>query len=317
MTKPIDRRAFFKWSATSALGAGLTLATGRVFAAEGAKKAVLRKALCFSMVAGKMSLEDKFKLVKDCGFEGVEPGTINDPQRVEEMMAAAQKAGVRIHSIMNSAHWGSPLSSPDPAVVEKGLAGMRTSLQNAKAFGADAVLLVPAVVKPPVTHEEAWKRSQENIKTLIPMAQELNVKIAIENVWNNFLLTPAEFVKYVDEFQSPFVCVYFDVGNYVKYGPPPDWIRAFGPRLKKIHLKDFKTAVQKKKVTQPDGTVVEKEEVGGSFVPLLEGSIDWKEVKRALDEIGYNGFMTAELKGGDEAYLKDVSARMDKIIAGE
>jgi hexulose-6-phosphate isomerase len=112
------------------------------------------------------------------------------------------------------------------------------------------------------------------------------------------------------------VCAYFDVGNYVKYGPPQDWIRALGSRIKKVHLKDFKTSVQKKKVTQPDGTVVEKEEVGGSFVPLLEGSIDWKEVKRALDEIGYNGFMTAELKGGDEAYLKDVSARMDKIIAG-
>ncbi len=292
----VTRRDFLRLSSAAALGMGLGLAP-RTGLGQ-AKKAVLKKALCFGMVAGKLSLEEKFKLVKDCGFDGVEPGTVGDEKVVEEMKAAAEKAGVRIHSIMNSAHWGSPLASADPAVVEKGLAGMRTSLRNAKAFGADAVLLVPAgKLKPPMTREEAEQRSQEHIRTLLPLAEELGILIAIENVWDDFILNPDQLVRYVDAFKSPMVCAYFDVGNAVKFAPPQDWIRALGPRIKKVHLKDFDLNAMK-------------------FVPLLEGTVDWKEVRRALDEIGYEGFVTAELKGGDEAYLRDVSARIDKIIAG-
>jgi hexulose-6-phosphate isomerase len=263
------------------------------------KRGALKKALCFGMVSAKLPLEDKFKMVKDCGFDGVEVGTVNDEKQVEATRAAAEKAGVCIHSIMNSGGWSSPLASPDPAVVEKGLNCMKTSLRNAKAFGADGVLLVPAgSVKPPMTREEAYERSQRNIKTLLALAQELGVVIAIENVWDNFILDPKMHVRYVDDFASPFVKAYFDVGNAVKFAPPQDWIRALGPRIKKIHLKDFDP-----KQKSP-------------WVPLLEGTVNWREVRRALDEIGYEGYLTAELKGGDEAYLRDVSARIDKTIAG-
>ncbi|MFN7623193.1 MAG: sugar phosphate isomerase/epimerase family protein, partial [Acidobacteriota bacterium] len=208
------------------------------------------------------------------------------------------KTGFKVHSVMNSDHWKFPLSDPDPAVVQKSVTGMETSLRNAKLWGADTVLLVPAVVTGKVTIPVAWQRSQAVIKKLIPLAKELGVVIAIEEVWNKFLLTPYDHVKYVDEFKSPWVKAYFDVGNIVMYGYPQEWIRVLGKRIAKFHLKDFKTDNRQ-------------------FVPLREGSIDWPEVRKAIGEIGYEGYMTVELGGGDASYLKEVSRRVDLIIAGQ
>jgi hexulose-6-phosphate isomerase len=131
------------------------------------------------------------------------------------------------------------------------------------------------------------------------MAEDLKVVIAVEEVWNKFLLSPLEFARYVDEFKSPWVKAYFDVGNVVLYGYPQDWIRTLGKRIVKLHLKDFKF---EKRVAQ--------------FVPLREGEVDWKEIYKALGEIGFKGSATVELPGGDEAYLQEVSRRVDLILTG-
>jgi hexulose-6-phosphate isomerase len=184
-------------------------------------------------------------------------------------------------------------------VVEKSLAGMRTSLQNAKLWGSDAVLLVPAVVNSQTSYRDAWTRSQDQIRKLIPLAAELKVIIAIEEVWNKFLLSPLEMDKYVRDFQSPWVKVWFDTGNVLLYGYPQDWIRTLGPSIVKVHVKDFKLA----KNTY-------------SWVNLGEGDTDWSEVRRALSDIHYSGSAIAELEPGDEAYLRDVSKRMDKLVLG-
>jgi hexulose-6-phosphate isomerase len=173
---------------------------------------------------------------------------------------------------------------------------METALRSAKALGADTVLLVPAVVKENVSYSDAYKRSQECIRKLLPLAEELNIVIAVENVWNKFLLSPLEFARYVDAFDSPWLKAYFDVGNVIIYGYAQDWIRTLGKRIVKIHLKDFKRK-------------------GYLWTNLLDGDVNWKEVRLALDEIGYHGFMTTELRGGDEAYLRDLSGRIDKIVA--
>ncbi len=200
---------------------------------------------------------------------------------------------------MNAEHWRSPLSSADPAVVEKSLDGMRTSLRNAKFWGADTVLLVPAVVNPETTYAEAWERSQRQIRKLIPLAQELEVIIGIEEVWNKFLLSPLEFARYIDEFESPWIRAYFDIGNVAITGYPQDWIRTLGKRIVKLHVKDFSF---KKRVAE--------------FTPLLEGEIDWPAVHAALSDIGYRGTATVELSGGGAAYLKEVSRRFDRILDG-
>jgi hexulose-6-phosphate isomerase len=218
------------------------------------------------------------------------------------MRAAADKAGIRIHSVIYGG-WDAPLSHPDPAVAGRGLQQARSALRSASSLGADNILLVPAVVNARTRYVDAYKRSQENVRTLIPAAQELKVMILIEEVWNNFLLSPLEFARYVDEFNSPWVQAYFDVGNVVRFAWPEDWIRTLGTRIKKVHIKDFKGGPGL-------GT-------SGAWVNLREGSINWPEVRRALAEIGYADYMTCELAGGDEAYLRDLSARFDKILAGE
>jgi hexulose-6-phosphate isomerase len=257
------------------------------------------------MLPSSMGVMERFQLARDCGFEEIECPTTPDQAKAEEMLAASRKAGLPIHSVMNQEHWRSPLSSGDPAVVEKSMDGMRTSMRNAKLWGAETVLLVPAVVNPETTYAQAWERSQKQIRTLIPLAQELKVIIGIEEVWNKFLLSPLEMARYVDDFQTPWIRAYFDVGNVAISGFPQDWIRTLGKRIVKLHIKDFafkNNPTIRKRV--PD------------FVPLLEGEIDWPAVHAALADIGYKGSATVELSGGDGEYLKEVNRRFEKILSG-
>ena len=268
-------------------------------AAAAAAALPIRKAVLLSMLPKSMSYADRFKLAKDVGFAQVECPTTPDQAEAEEIKKASDAAGLPVHSVMNMAHWKYPLSSADPEVVAESRKGMETSLRNAHLWGAQTVLLVPAVVNPQTSYKDAWTRSVAEIKKMIPLAEKLKVIIAVEEVWNKFLLSPLEFAHYVDQFQSPWVRAYFDVGNVVINGYPQDWIRTLGKRIVKLHLKDFK--FQKRTA---------------EFVPLREGEIDWKEVHKALAEIGYNGTATVELPAGDEAYLREVSHRVDLILQG-
>jgi hexulose-6-phosphate isomerase len=259
----------------------------------------IKKAVEFEMLPKKASIADRLQMARDAGFEEIECPTMPDEREAEEVKKASEKTGLRIHSVMNLAHWDYPLSSADPAVVAKSVEGMHTSLRNAHFWGADTVLLVPAVVNPQTSYRDAWTRSQEQIRKLIPMAAELKVIIGIEEVWNKFLLSPLEFARYVDEFKSPWIRAYFDVGNVVFYGYPQDWIRTLGKRIVKLHIKDFKY----------EGGMTK-------WTPLREGAINWLEVHKALGEIGYKGSATVELEGGGESYLREVSRRFEMILSG-
>ena len=263
----------------------------------------IRKAVEFNMLP-KGPILDAFTIARDAGFEEIECPTTPQQDRAEEMLAASRKTGLRIHSVMNEEHWRSPLSSVDPAVVEKSLEGMRTSLHNAHLWGSDTVLLVPAVVNPETRYADAWERSQRQIRKLIPLAAELKVIIAIEEVWNKFLLSPLEFAHYVDEFKSPWIKAYFDVGNVVIFGYPQDWIHTLGKRFRKVHLKDFKVLTNGFSPFQTQ------------FVNLGDGDIDWPAVRKAFADVGYTGWTTVELDPGDEAYLRDVAKRVDKLVLG-
>jgi hexulose-6-phosphate isomerase len=277
-----------------------------LFAAESPDRLPIKKAVLHSMLPKDMPVHDQFQLARDCGFEQVECGTTDEARDAEAILDASKKTGLRVHSVMNRDHWKYPLSSPDPQVVAKCVEGLTTSLHNAQLWGADTVLLVPAVVNPETSYQQAWERSQAQIRAILPLAEEMKVIIAVEEVWNKFLLSPLEFARYVDDFHSPWVKAYFDVGNVVISGYPQDWIRTLGPRIAKLHLKDF-TFRQNPQI---------KKRVA-DFVNLREGDIDWKEVYRALRAIGYRGSATVELNSGDEAYLRDVSRRVDLILDGQ
>ena len=281
----MKRRDFLAAAAISVTGVAQTSGADRP-----------KKSVMFSMLPGSLSLEARFQLAKDVGFEGVEAPPIGDEKQAAAMRAAAEKAGLPIHSVIYGG-WDNPLSDPNEAVVARGLAAATVAMQSAKWMGAEDILLVPALVTPKVRYVEAYERSQKNVRKLIPAAEKLGIMICIEEVWNKFLLSPMEMAHYINSFHHPLVHSYFDVGNVLIWGYPEDWIRTLGKRIKKVHLKDFRVQ-------------------GYRFVNLLEGDINWPEVRKAFAEIGYTGFMNTELGGGDEAYLRDVSARVDKIIAG-
>lgn len=289
----MGRRSFLRYAAAVTAGTGLL---GESSFAQGRQKnAKLRKALQLGMLPRELSDVDKFKLAKKCGFDGIEGSPMNDLDAARQLGNLSRQAGVPIHSIVRGG-WDTPFSDPDPKVIDKGLATMETALRSAKVLGAETVLLVPAIVNENVSYAQAYKRSQTHIKKLLPLAEELGVVIAVENVWNKFLLSPLEFARYVDEFESPWLKAYFDIGNVILFGYSQDWIRTLGKRIVKIHLKDFKRR-------------------GYEWTNLLDGDVNWPQVRRALDEISYDGYLTTELRGGDEAYLTDLAQRVDRFFA--
>jgi hexulose-6-phosphate isomerase len=263
-----------------------------------------KKALLWGMLPGSLQPVDRFKLAKDVGFEGVEMPPITDPAQCEAMRKASEQAGIRIHSVIYGG-WDPPLTHPDPAKREQSIKNAEAALNGAHLMGADGILLVPGVVNAETPYKDAYERARAGIRRLAPLAESLKTQINLEEVWNNFLLSPMEFGAFVDSFKSKWINAYFDVGNVVPFAWPEDWVRTLGPRIKKVHLKDFK------------GGPGLFGGIKGNFCALREGSIKWPEVRKAFNEIGYDGFMTTELGGGDEAYLRDVSARVDKILAGE
>ena len=293
----MERRDFIY---TSALGAA-----GLAFSARGFARSRIsvQKAVKFGMIQEpELSIAEKFQLLKDLGFDGVEMDSPNDLDN-DEIIAARDATGLPIHGVVDSVHWRQTLSDPDPAVREAGVNGLKTAIQDAHAYGASTVLLVPAVVNKQVSYADAYTRSQLEIRKVLPMAAEHRIKIAFENVWNKFLLSPLECVRYVDEFESDSVGWYFDVGNVVAYGWPEHWIRALGHRILKLDIKEFSRSK-----ADTEGPYA------GFGVPLGEGDCDWPAVNEALSGIGYRGWATAEVSGGDRTYLEGLAARMDSIL---
>lgn len=290
----MDRRDFVRLTA-GAIG-GVAAASSLSRSALAQEGPVWRKAVVSGMLSGDLDWAGRFAVAKACGFDGVEMPLIEDLEECSRVAEAAAAEGIELHSVIYGG-WHAPLSSGDEATVAEGQRTLEAAIREARVIGATTVLLVPAVVGEDTRYAVAYDRSQENLRPLIPIAEELGINISIENVWNNFLLSPIEMARYVDEMSSERVRAYFDCGNIVKFGWPEDWILTLGERIDKIHLKDYSRA---------DG-----------WKDLREGDVNWPRVTGALREIGYEGYFTCELAGGDEAYLKDVAARVDLILAGE
>ena len=262
----------------------------------------IRFALKLGMIQEGDTLLDKFRLAKDAGFNGVEldsPGMAP----VQEVRDACSATGIVIPGVVGSFHWKDQLAHPDQAVRARGEAALATAMQDCRAVGGTTVLLVPAVVGPDVSYDEAWDRSTAAIRRALPMARELGVSIAIENVWNNFLLSPLEAARYVDQFESPNVGWYFDVGNIVAYGWPSQWVSILGPRILRLDVKEY----SREKLNKEGRWA-------GFGVPIGEGDCEWKETMAALDKVGYTGWASAEVGGGDAARLSEIAERMKRVL---
>jgi L-ribulose-5-phosphate 3-epimerase len=265
-------------------------------------KRSLKKGIMWGTLKIQGSVLEKMKAIKEAGFDGTEMMSHMDQ---EEVLRARDETGLIIPSVCGARHWDKPLSHPDPKVREEGLEALKQTLRDGKRYGATSVLLVPAVVNKNISYDDAYTRSQAEIRKAIPLAEELGVKIACENVWSGFLLTPLEAARYVDEFHSPAVGWHFDVGNSLNYGWPEQWIRILGKRIQKLHVKEYSR--QKR-----DHEGLWK----GFDVKFLEGDNDWPAVMKALDDIGYHGWGIAEQPGADSPEgMKDLSERMSRIFA--
>lgn len=250
----------------------------------------IRKAVGWGMIDSKLSVEDRFRLAKDVGFDGVEVSrhtSRSEEPQAQVLARAAEKVGIPIHGVSNGSH-------PD----------LQAAIDDAVTYGADTVLHV-AGTDPNTPYMENYRRTQDLIRSSIPYAEKKRVKILVENVWATFLIEPLTMARYVDELGSPWVKAYFDVGNVMRWGYPQHWIEVLGKRIDKIHIKEYSL-----KVAMREG-------MGKGFdFPIGQGDIDWKRVREELQKIGFKGWATAEVDGGGRQQLAEVSAQMDRVLYG-
>lgn len=258
----------------------------------------LCKAVKFGMIQENLSIEDKFKLLLDLGFDGVEfdsPSNVN----LKEAVAARDKTGIIIHGVVCSTHWNVRHSDPDPAVRARAMENLKTAINDARIYGGDTVLLVPGAARHAENENfvQVWERSSEAIRQVLPFAQKHGIRIAIETVWNDFITTPQQLVQYIDQFASPWVGAYLDASNMIKFGVPGEtWMRMLNSRILKLDIKGY-----------------HKER---GWTPIGQGSENYPEQRRALREIGFYGWATAEVGGGNRAHLAAIAKAMDEHVMG-
>ena len=266
---------------------------------------------------GDKSLKEAFALAKSAGFDGVEVALAEDGEinlqttgeQLAQIKALADASGIRLYSVASGLYWKYSLTSDDETQREKAKSIVRKQLETAAALGCDAILVVPGAVSVSfapelgvVDYAAAYDRALSAMKELAPYAEKLKVSIGIENVWNNFLLSPLEMRGFIDAVGSEYVGSYFDVGNVMFSGFPEQWIGILGKRIKKVHFKDYRRAVG-----SLDG-----------FVDILAGDVNYPEVMRALRGAGYDGWVTAEMippyTHYSEAIIFNTSHSMDRIL---
>jgi len=322
----LSRRRFLKDAGHVVTGFAMALATGSCRVRnEQPSQYVGRKAL----IVDKPT-EQVLSKVRKAGFGGVEAGIVS-PSEAEQARKVGDKLGVRIHSVMRG--WAK-FNSTDPGELESSLAVTVDALKASQAYGADSILLVPGRLEGPhmpepwqfhiefdkesghltsvvegdntpfqqyiAEHNRASDSFRVAIARLIGEAEKRGVVIAVENVWSNLFVDAAHFARFIDSFESPWVKAYFDIGNHVKYSEPQHWISVLGKRIFKCHVKDFKL--------HNDGR-------GGRFVNIREGSVNWPVVMQALNDVGYNGWMTIE--GSDKLSMQERSRRLELILEGK
>ena len=298
--------------------AGLALTPHAVQRGVAAQAPGFTRSICSVIFPPKTPVPQMFRLAKAAGFDAMELRLGTDGADIDipldssavalrDLRAAASLNGLRIASLWVSQPLGqNPLNSPDAEQRAKGVAAIQRATEIAAALNCGALLLVPGRLgngsKLVTGYEETWKLFTAELAKCLPAAESHKVILTPENVWNKFLVSPLEMRSFVDQFQSPWLGAHFDMGNVMQFGYPEDWIRILGPRIKRVHVKDYKLSARAEQ---------------GRFVPLLEGDVNFAAVMKALVETGYHGFLSPEI--GYDPNLPDqltkVAEQLNRIIA--
>lgn len=298
----MNRKSFIQ--STSILVGATLLSPKSSFSQEIKQTKFLKKGLGYDMIREDLSVLDKFKLVKDLGFDGIE---INTPSNIDlnEFVKAVEHTGVLIPSTVNKDHWSIPLSTSDKNIRQQIIKSIGESLEQTRILGGDTLLVVPGVVNENMPYEVAYANVLLSVQELIPLVEKTGVKIGFENVWNNFILSPIEAKDFLDRINHPLIGWYFDIGNVLRYGWPEHWIKSLNSHIFKLHAKEF----SKVKMDQEG---LRK----GFNVELGSGDVNWPAVMKELKDINYQGeWITLELAGGDRTYLKKVSDQLDLLMS--
>jgi len=254
------------------------------------------KAVKVTMIKGELSVYDKFRISKDVGFDGI---SLMGPDwfSVKDVIKAQDMTGLPVHNINDAHHWKVRLSDPDPSVRKQAIQDMRDTIQFASDTGADSILLVVGKVMDEVNenHDQVWERSTRAIFETLPLASRLGVRILLENVGNNFCITPDLWNKYIDQFASPWVGAFYDIGNHHSRGGADVWLRTLGHRIVKLDVKGHHTDLKKN-------------------CDIFDGNIPWAKVRKEIERIQFTGWATAEVSGGDAERLRQVVERMDEAL---
>jgi len=303
----LNRRTFIRAGGAACLmtAAGKSMASAhpRLLSnavAESRGDSTIFKSLKIGMVQVEGDLTAKFRAAAEAGFEGIE---LNSPSfDIAEARKAITETGLPVDGTVCSTHWRITHTHPDAKVRTQALKDLQTAIRETHAVGGNTVLLV-AGVGGDGEHEEIWQRAIENISKALPLAARLGITIAIENVWNRFMYdhdgdenqTAEAYAKFVDELNSPWIGMQFDIGNHWKYGDCGSWIRTLGKRIVKLDVKGYSRASQ-------------------NWAKLGEDDINWADVRAALNEIGFHGWAAAEVGGGGPDRLKEISDAMDVCL---
>ncbi|MBQ4116510.1 MAG: sugar phosphate isomerase/epimerase [Clostridia bacterium] len=265
----------------------------------------------------EQKLNSSFALAKDAGFEGVEVALAEEGElslqtttkQLLEIRKQADDNGIELYSVASGLYWDYWFNDDAPSIREKAVSNCKKQIETASILGCESILVIPGVVNADfadpnkvVDYCTTYERSLEAFLVLKEIAEQYKVEIGLENVWNKFLLSPLEMRDFIDKIGSKYVGSYLDIGNTLLNGYPDQWIRALGNRIKKVHFKDYRKAA------------------GGlhGFVDLLAGDLDFPAAMTALKEIGYNGWVTAEMipnyKYYTETIIYNTSNAMDKIL---
>lgn len=289
MNLTMCRRQFLQIGGLALTGAAVISREHSLRAAAGESPDRIKKAVGWEMIQEQLSPEDKFRLVKDVGFEGVEVNSrLLKSGGVEprELARASEKVGIPIHGVSGASH-----------------TDLKAILDEAAIYGATSILHVVRT-DPAGSYLENYRRSQQLIREAIPHAEKTGIPILIENVWATFLIEPLTMARYIDELASPFVQAYFDVGNVMRWGLPQHWIEVLGKRIGKIHVKEYSLK-----------TGMSQGMAKGFDFPMGQGDIDWQRVRQELAKISFHDWATAEVRGGNRERLAEISGEMDQILA--